>query len=277
MQSFDNLNAAWAWFATKALTGKRVAGTTELNNVSFTLENINENLLTIRENFSLSYYLGEGIWYGAGSNSMEFISRFGKIWEKLSDDGVTNESAYGYILKKKYGFDQIEKMVELLSKDPNSRRAVMNINFARKNVIETNDEQCTIALQLLLRDGELNMTGIMRSNDLWTGTPYDIFYFTEIQKYIANRLGVQYGTYTHFVTSLHIYDRDKTKVSKSILNYLNDEKVDVTIDGQLLLESAPDLYKIIGKIIDPKEAKKKAIELAKIRNIVGGKDIENQN
>lgn len=260
MQSFDNLNAAWAWFATKALTGKRVAGTTELNNVSFTIENINENLLTIRENFSLSYYLGESVWYGAGANDVDFISRFGKIWEKLTDDGVTNNSAYGFILKSKHNFDQIEKMIELLKVDPNSRRAVMNINTPRENVIETKDEFCTIALQLLLRDGELNMTGVMRSNDIWTGTPYDIFYFTEIQKYIANRLGVQYGAYTHFVTSLHIYDRDRKKVSKSILNYLNDEKVDITINGQKLFANAEKYYNIL-KPLNKEETRSKLEEM----------------
>ena len=274
MKKFENINAAWAWMATLTLAGDKVAGTHELNNVSFVIENIDKNILTIRENFSLSYYLGEGIWYGAGSNSMKFISKFGKIWERLTDDGVTNESAYGYILKKKYGFDQIEKMIELLEKDPNSRRAVMNINAARENVIETNDEQCTIALQLLIRDGKLNMTGIMRSNDLWTGTPYDIFYFTEIQKYIANRLGIKYGTYTHFVTSLHIYDRDIMKVNKSLLNFMNDKKVDVTINGQFLLNNAKYLYKILDEIEDPKEVKKEVINLAKTYEIVGGTYIE---
>lgn len=53
------------------------------------------------------------------------------MWNKLSDDGITANSAYGYILQKKHGFNQIEKIIELLKVDPYSRRAVMNINVPK--------------------------------------------------------------------------------------------------------------------------------------------------
>lgn len=270
----NSVEVAWMKMAEAVLKfGEKVNGTRELNNVKVLIESPEKNLLLSRHNFSLSYYLGEMIWYGAGANDVHFISKFGKIWEKLSDDGFTNESAYGYILKQKHGFNQIIKMVELLKKDPYSRRAVMNINVPRKNVIETNDEQCTIALQVLLRDGKLNMTGIMRSNDLWTGTPYDLFYFTEIQKYIASKLEVEVGTYTHFVSSLHIYDRNIDDVKKSIYNFWNSEKKkDIHIDGQALLTAAPTLYWELLNC-DPKEAKKKVVELCLENNIVWGEDV----
>lgn len=270
----NSVEVAWMKMADSVLEfGEKVNGTRELNNVKVLIQSPEKNLIRSRHNFSLPYYLGEMIWYGAGANDVRFISKFGKIWEKLSDDGITNESAYGYILKQKHGFNQIIKMVELLKKDPHSRRAVMNINVPRKNVIETNDEQCTIALQVLLRDGKLNMTGIMRSNDLWTGTPYDLFYFTEIQKYIANKLDVEVGTYTHFVSSLHIYDRNIDDVKKSIDNFWKSEKKkDVHIDGQALLAAAPTLYWELSNC-DPKEAKKKVVELCLENNIVWGEDV----
>ena len=85
--------------------------------------------------------------------------------------------------------------------DPNTRRAVVNINVPNVNVIETKDEPCTIALQFLNRDGKLHCTAIMRSNDIWFGTPYDWAFFIELQKVIADKLGLGYGTYTHFATS----------------------------------------------------------------------------
>lgn len=269
-----SVEVAWMKMVENVLDfGEKVNGTIELNNVKVLIKNPEKNLLLSRHNFSLPYYLGEMIWYGAGANDVRFISKFGKVWEKLSDDGETNNSAYGYILKRKHGFNQITKMIELLKKDPHSRRAVMNINVPNRNVIETNDEQCTIALQVLLRDGKLNMTGIMRSNDLWTGTPYDLFYFTEIQKYIAKKLDVEVGTYTHFVSSLHIYDRNIDDVEKSIDNYWNSEyKKDVHIDGQALLDAAPTLYCKLSKY-EPKEAKKKVVELCLENNIVWGEDV----
>lgn len=261
---FLGINDAWANLVSNILRrGQKVGNTLELSNISFTITDITKNILTIRENFSLSYYLGESVWYGAGKNDVEFISKFGKIWEKLSDDGLVNNSAYGYILKRKHNFDQIEKMIELLKKDPNSRRAVMNINIPNENVIETKDEMCTIALQFLLRDGQLNMTGIMRSNDVSTGTPYDIFYFTELQKYVANELGVKYGTYTHFVSSVHIYDRDIEKIEASLRN----EPIKVKIDGQLLLKNAEYMYEKL-KDIEKKSMRTEIVKLSKELNII---------
>lgn len=195
--------------------GNEVKGTRELNNVKIELEDINENIVSIRD-ISPAYLFGEWVWYFTGRNSMKFISAFGSMWEKLSDDGETNNSAYGYIMKSKYGFDQIETIVELLKKDPESRRAVININTPNPNVITTKDEPCTIALQFMIRNGKLNCTAMMRSNDIWFGFPYDVAFFTELQKYIADQLNIEYGTYTHFVTSLHLYERNYEDVEKII-------------------------------------------------------------
>lgn len=193
------------------LHSKKVGNTRELTNVKIQLTNIGNNVVSIRD-ISPSYLIGELLWYFTGRNDMKFISRFSKFWEKISDDGVTSNSAYGYIMKKKHGFDQIEKIIELLQKDPDSRRAVINLNEANERVIETKDEPCTIAVQFLLRNGKLDCTTMMRSNDIWFGFPYDVAFFTELQKYVADRLGVGYGFYTHFVTSMHLYDRDAEKV-----------------------------------------------------------------
>lgn len=197
--------------------GKEVAGTKELNNVCIQLQDIHENIVSIRD-ISPAYLFGEWLWYFTGRNSVDFISSFGSMWRKLSDDGITSNSAYGYLMKYKFGFDQIEKVIELLTKDRNSRRAVINLNTPNERVIETKDEPCTIALQFLIRDGKLHCTGIMRSNDIWFGFPYDVAFFTELQKYIADRLGVGYGTYTHFVTSLHLYERNYEDVAKIVEN-----------------------------------------------------------
>lgn len=234
----------------EALLNAHQAGNTkEINNLTFTVRDINTCASTIR-NMSLPYVCGELLWYLRGSNDVKFISKFGSMWERLSDDGLTNNSAYGYILKYKHGFNQIEKMVELLKKDPLSRRAVININVPNPNVIETRDEPCTIALQFLLRDGKLHCTGMMRSNDIWFGLPYDIVFFTTIQKIIADKLGVEYGTYTHFATSLHMYDRDRSKIEEILQN---NSIQHCEINHKLLYEQANELYDLIKKSDNPKE------------------------
>lgn len=66
----------------------------------------------------------------------------------------------------------------------------------------------------------------MRSNDLWMGFPNDIFQFTAIQIYLAMRLGVGLGTYTHIAGSLHLYDRDYQSALKNI-----QKAADTSVDG----------------------------------------------
>ena len=208
--------------------GSNVSNTRELNNYSFTLTNIDNNIINIR-NISKSYLFGELLWYMTARNDINFIQKFSGFWGRISDDGVTSNSAYGHILFKRHGFDQVHKIIELLMTDPNSRRAVLNFNVPNINVIETKDEICTIALQMYIRDGKLNCTGIMRSNDIWLGTPYDVAFFTELQKYIAHRLKVECGTYTHFVTSIHVYDRNLEDL-KQVLDRQAMSKLSVDIE-----------------------------------------------
>lgn len=225
--NIDDIYMALCKDLTKA---PKVGDTRELLNVKLVLTDITKNIVSVR-GISPSYLCGELLWYFNGMRNVEFISRFSKFWENLSDDGKTVNSAYGYLMRKAFGFDQIETVIKLLKADPNSRRAVINLNTPREGVMITKDEPCTIALQFMIRKGNLDCTAIMRSNDIWLGTPYDIAFFTELQKYIAQQLGVGYGYYTHFATSLHLYDRDYDKV----LNVLDRaESHPISIDVKIL-------------------------------------------
>ena len=75
----------------------------------------------------------------------------------------------------------------------------------------TNDMNCTVCLQFFIREGKLYETVYMRSNDIWYGLPYDALFFTSIQIYLAMKLGVKLGTYTHVAGSLHLYERNADK------------------------------------------------------------------
>lgn len=226
-----------------------IAGTHELNNLSFTLTNIDNNIVNIR-NISKSYLFGELLWYMTAREDIEFIQKFSGFWGRISDDGVTSNSAYGHILFKRHGFNQVEKIIELLKTDKNSRRAVLNLNVPNPNVIETKDEICTIALQMYIRDNKLHCTGIMRSNDIYLGTPYDVAFFTELQKYIAHRVGVEYGTYTHFVVSIHVYDRNFDEL-KEIIKREPTSKLTVDIEALNMVKGYLDL--MICKSDNPKQ------------------------
>lgn len=167
----------------------------------------------------MRYAVGELLWYLSGNNKLCAIQKFTKAWDRMSDDGETVNSNYGYCLMHKFGFNQIEQALIQLRDNPNSRQVVLHIKEAR-NLVDnpTKDLNCTVCLQLFIRDGKLYMTTYMRSNDLWMGFPYDVFQFTCLQILMAMELDVELGTYTHVAGSLHLYERDYAKGEANLGN-----------------------------------------------------------
>lgn len=231
----------------------------ELVNYQFTVDDLENNILTLKtRDISYTYLAGESLWYWEGRNDVNFISKFGKMWSKLTDDGITNNSAYGYILKEKHGFNQIEKIIDLLKKDPQTRRAVLNINIPNENVITTKDEMCTICLNFQIRNNKLNCTGVMRSNDVIFGLTYDFTYFTEIQKYIARKLKIRVGSYTHFAMSMHYYDKDLPLIKKIANGSL--ETLDRRFDFDNLIKNKEILIDYVENEWESKEEFEKLLE-----------------
>lgn len=232
---------------------KNVRGNTkELCNYMLTIDDLDCEYISLKTGkTNLTYLAAELLWYWSARNDVEFIGKFAKLWKALSDDGVTNNSAYGYILQKKHGFNQIEKVIELLKYDPYSRRAVININVPNEKVIETKDEPCTVCLDYQIRNGKLHCTCVMRSNDMNFGLRNDLGFFISLQKYIAKRLGVPVGTYTHFAMSIHFYDRDFQYVKN--IAYSTLETSSERLNIELLLDNKSLLVDWIDNKFTSKE------------------------
>lgn len=186
-------------------TSPRGQKTSELTGVRLHLTNANENLIGLKER-GLNYYfsVAEWLWILLGQNDVASVSRFNSKLADFSDDGVTFAGAYGPKWTEQLGY-----VINKLKVDPDSRQAVMTI--WREKPGASKDVPCTVAFQFLLRNERVDMVTFMRSNDLWLGFPYDLFNFTQLQKYVAAALETDVGSYTHFVGSLHLYDRNADK------------------------------------------------------------------
>jgi thymidylate synthase len=102
---------------------------------------------------------------------------------------------------------QLPDVLDVLRDDPASRRAVLSI-WRPRDLTHDGDRPCTLTLQALVRDDKLELHVTMRSNDVWLGTPYDVFMFTQLQLSLARELGVSAGRYVHHVGSMHLYERN---------------------------------------------------------------------
>ena len=196
------------------LQGKTIAprdlGTIELEQVFLILKDPTCAVVTLPErNTNLNYLNGEMKWYLSGSLNIEDINKFSTFWDTLADTNGTVNSNYGFLaLKEKWsGKSQFEWCISRLKKDINSRQAVINYNQPRHKYEHVKDFVCTLAQQFIVRDNKLDCIVWMRSNDFIFGLTYDLPWFTYLQKVIAKELNIEIGTYTHFATSLHVYER----------------------------------------------------------------------
>ncbi|MDO8524182.1 MAG: thymidylate synthase [bacterium] len=107
--------------------------------------------------------------------------------------------------------DQVEKAISILKKDPTRRTVVMHTWIQYRDLMkfgpkrEDTSSPCVLLFYPQLVDGKLHMFVVMKTNDLYNAWPENAYAFTGLQKYMADQLGVETGTYTHFSVSMHIY------------------------------------------------------------------------
>ena len=182
----------------------------ELCGVMLRLRNPRARLSRTEAKGKLFSCLGELLWYLAKTNDLKFITYYLSHYERESEDGQTVYGAYGPRLFDFKGRSPVESTIELLKKNPASRRAVVPL-FDVTDIVDKHKEvPCTCLMQFLVRNGHLHMLIYMRSNDVLLGLPHDIFAFTMLQELIARSLGIEVGSYKHVVGSLHLYDSDRT-------------------------------------------------------------------
>lgn len=177
-----------------------------LNSITTITDPINNIMKSTIRKFPMKYALGELLWYLSGNNNLKEIQKYSSGWDRMSDDGITVNSNYGYCIFKKFGFNQLEYIYNLLKKYPDTRQAIIHIKGPDN--VDSKDVNCTVAIQFFIRENKLYATTYMRSNDIWLGFPFDVFQFTCLQIYLSMKLGVDIGSYTHVVGSLHLYKRN---------------------------------------------------------------------
>jgi thymidylate synthase len=191
----------------------------EVPNISFRLTDVARRtpfLAARKTNIVFNY--AELLWYVSGRDDVAMISYYAPRLAKLSADGtILTGTAYGPRLFGPDGDDglsQFDRCIRVLREDPDSKRAAMTIMRPHEPIGAGNpDVACTLGLQFMLRGGRLHATGYMRGNDAVIGLLCDTFSFTMIQELAARRLGVEPGSYTHHVGSMHINILDGDKVT----------------------------------------------------------------
>jgi len=100
--------------------------------------------------------------------------------------------------------DQIASVIEKLKEAPHTRRA-QAVTWQVWNDIGIHDPTCLQRMWFRCENGRLNMNIHIRSNDAYKAGFMNMYAFTELQKWVAQQVGVEVGEYIHIADSFHIY------------------------------------------------------------------------
>lgn len=120
------------------------------------------------------------------------------------------DGAYGRrIMAFRETVNQLDLTYHRLRFDHDTRRAIIVLYDPAKDWNEeSRDIPCNVALHFMIRNQRLNMTTFLRSQDMFLGFVYDTEEWQLLMELLAGWLGIDVGTYTHIISSAHLYEND---------------------------------------------------------------------
>lgn len=195
----------------------RRSPTSECLDYSFTVETPDDGPVvtaSVTRNETMARYLAvEKSLYLSGELSADvWAERASGFWRGLANPDGTVNSNYGWLVFRDRslpsGLTPWEWARKSLERDPSSRQAYVRFAQQRHLWRGNRDQVCTMHMMFMFRENRLHATVVMRSNDVVKGLAYDMPWFCHLLERMADELGWSVGTYTHFVHSMHLYDRD---------------------------------------------------------------------
>lgn len=163
--------------------------------------------LTGRAGFSDKFALTETLQVITGRGDIRQLAQIAPQFASMAPSYVTYGPRAAW---------QLQVIHDKLKADPLTRQAILQI-YQPEDLYKPYPEcPCTMSLQFLARPFQeeirLHLIATMRSNDIWFGTPTDVFMFTFLQRQMAASLGMLVGDYTHQAGSLHVYEEHWDKL-----------------------------------------------------------------
>ena len=107
--------------------------------------------------------------------------------------------------------EKMENVVDCLKRYPKSKRAVLTLPYSVKTSTQvlhpdTADQKCLRELIFYIEEGKLHCSGVMRAQAAII-FPKNIHFIGSVMEEVGKRVGVEGGSYTHFVVTL-VRDRE---------------------------------------------------------------------
>jgi thymidylate synthase len=148
--------------------------------------------------------------------------------------------------------EQLPFIYRELTRNPDSRRAVIDVRDWKHDTREDNDSPaCLQHIHYFIRDNKLYCKVLFRSNDAVKATFMNAFALILLQQRLASELGVGMGSYTHRANSFHAYERDFKLLEKYVKAIRSGEKITYEYIGEwdeLMDESKPAIEQKVANL-----------------------------
>jgi hypothetical protein len=164
-------------------------------------------LFNSRRDANPVFHLLEAIWMLGGHDRVEHLEPFNSNFVNYAEDNGRIHGAYGARWRYRFDKDQVVHVIEMLKKDRNTRRVVVQMWDADKDLgVVKKDIPCNTHIYFDCRFGKLNMTVCCRSNDmLWGAYGANVVHFSILQELIACAVGIPMGEYFQMSNNFHVY------------------------------------------------------------------------
>lgn len=123
--------------------------------------------------------------------------------EEISFEGNASHLVKAVWVKKE--FDQVQRAINMLRENPNSRRIVVSA-WHPGLLNEMALPPCHVMYIFNVADGKLNCHLTQRSGDIALGIPFNLACYSALTMAIANEVGLEYGHFAHTIVDAHIYE-----------------------------------------------------------------------
>jgi thymidylate synthase len=154
--------------------------------------------------------IGELLWFLRGDTNVRWLQERGiSIWDEWADELGELGPVYGHQWRSwptpdGGSIDQIARAVELVRRDPDSRRIVVSAwNVADLDRMAL--APCHCLFQFWVARGRLSCQLYQRSADVFLGVPFNIASYALLTLMIAHVTELEPGDFVHTFGDVHLY------------------------------------------------------------------------
>jgi len=163
----------------------------------------------------------ELLWFLRGDSNVAWLHEQGvKIWDEWARPDGELGPVYGVQWRSwptpdGRHVDQISQVLDLLRRDPDSRRMVVSA-WNVGEIPQMALPPCHAMFQFYVADGRLSCQLYQRSADLFLGVPFNIASYSLLTHLVAQQVGLGVGDFVWTGGDCHIYDNHDEQVAEQL-------------------------------------------------------------